>query len=164
MYFTLKIDCDNAAFADEPGAEVAELLRTAATRVEAGRTDAPIIDTNGATVGAWAFITEPDTEPDEAIPYDLRLSFTPDAIREHFQDDEPDPTEDMTDEQLAEVGRTALTDDGLYRAFHDALVWALPDDEPDGTPDEQWQVTEPPEVYATDDDDDPNDLLGGAKR
>jgi hypothetical protein len=97
MYFTLRIACDNDAFTDEPGAEVAELLRTAATRVEAGRTDATIQDTNGATVGAWTFVTEPD-------------------------------------------------------------------DEPDGAPAEQWQVTEPPEVYATDDDDDPNDLLGGAKR
>lgn len=63
---------------------------------------------------------------DEApIPWDLRLSFTPDAIREHFEGDEPDPTEGMTDEQLAEVGRTALTDDMLYDAFHGALVWAL---------------------------------------
>lgn len=63
--------------------------------------------------------------PEDVIPYDLRLSFTPAAIREHFEGDDEDPTASLTDEQLAEVGRTALTDDGLYRAFHEALVWAL---------------------------------------
>lgn len=66
-------------------------------------------------------------EIDEAIPGDLRLSFTPNAIREHFEgaDDEDNLTLGMSDEQLAEVGRAALTDDGLYRAFHEALTWAL---------------------------------------
>lgn len=60
-----------------------------------------------------------------AIPGDLRLSFTPNAIREHFESDEVDPTEGLTDEQLVEVGRLALTDDRVYRAFHEALVWAV---------------------------------------
>jgi hypothetical protein len=60
---------------------------------------------------------------------DLRLSFTPDAIREHFENEDPDPTAGKTDEELREVGYTALTDDGLYRAFHEALVWALDHEE-----------------------------------
>jgi hypothetical protein len=74
-------------------------------------------------VQEWRKNTE--TPTDDVIPYDLRLSFTPDAIREHFEGDEPDPTEGMTDEQLTEVGRTALVDEGLYRAFHESLTWAL---------------------------------------
>lgn len=56
---------------------------------------------------------------------DLRLSFVPKAIREHFECDDDDPTEGLTDEQLREVGLIALTDDGIYRAFHESLVWAL---------------------------------------
>lgn len=79
--------------------------------------------------GLAFWVEEHEIEVPEAIPSDLRLSFTPDAIREHFEGDEPDPTEGLTDEQLAEVGRMALTDDGLYRAFHDALTWAIKDDE-----------------------------------
>jgi hypothetical protein len=55
----------------------------------------------------------------------LRLSFTPSAIREHFEGDEPDPTEGMTDEQLREIGEAALNDDILYREFHRALVAAF---------------------------------------
>jgi hypothetical protein len=56
---------------------------------------------------------------------DLRLYFTPNAIREHFECDEPDPTAGLTDDQLREVGWLALTDDSLYRTFHECLVWAL---------------------------------------
>jgi len=57
----------------------------------------------------------------------LRLSFTPDAIREHFEDaDEDDnPTTGMTDEQLAEIGEAALNDEILWREFHRALVAAF---------------------------------------
>lgn len=55
----------------------------------------------------------------------LRLHFTPDAIREHFADDDPNPIEGMTDDQLRQVGWLALTDDALYRAFHDALCWSV---------------------------------------
>jgi len=63
MEFTLKITCNNDAFQDgNMAAEVVTLLRHAAMRVEAGRTDAPIIDTNGATVGAWTFVDEVGTE------------------------------------------------------------------------------------------------------
>lgn len=55
----------------------------------------------------------------------LRLSFTPDAIREHFDSDDEFDVDSMTDEQLGEVGSIALQDDGLYRAFHEALEWAM---------------------------------------
>ena len=66
------------------------------------------------------------TETEEVVAVDglpLRLSFTPDAIREHFEGGDYASVDKMSDEELAQVGATALTDDGLYRAFHEALVW-----------------------------------------
>lgn len=89
--------------------------------------DDDIIQTLIDKEGLVIYITE--HEVPEAIPWDLRLSFTPDAIREHFEGDDPDPTEGLTDEQLADVGRHALTDEGLYDAFHESLTWALDSDE-----------------------------------
>jgi len=56
----------------------------------------------------------------------LRLSFVPNAIREHFEDDQAFPeVEDMTDADLAEVGFEALAADRLYETFHEVLVDAL---------------------------------------
>lgn len=49
------------------------------------------------------------------------LSFEPDAIRDHFEADDPDPTEDLTDEQLEEIAMKALQDDKLYGVFHELL-------------------------------------------
>ncbi|NUS02064.1 MAG: hypothetical protein HOV97_05815 [Nonomuraea sp.] len=54
----------------------------------------------------------------------LRLSFTPEAIREHFEADDLN-LDEVDDETLMAVGAAALQDDLLYRAFHDALTWAL---------------------------------------
>ena len=51
MTFTLKIECDNAAFADEPASEIAAILRKAAARVANGEDDFPLHDFNGNTVG-----------------------------------------------------------------------------------------------------------------
>lgn len=62
-----------------------------------------------------------DHEEDEK----LALWFTPQAIRDHYEGDSDDPTKSLSDEELVEVGQQALTDDGLYRAFHSALEWAL---------------------------------------
>jgi hypothetical protein len=53
------------------------------------------------------------------------LSFEPDAIRDHFEVDDDDPTEGMSDEELEGIGTTALQDDRLYEAFHEALSDAL---------------------------------------
>jgi hypothetical protein len=53
MQFTLKIDCDNAAFEDSPGHEIATILRVTAKRLENGRTSGPLIDANGNKVGAF---------------------------------------------------------------------------------------------------------------
>ena len=62
----------------------------------------------------------------------LRLSFEPQAIREHFEDD-PDYGASVaaaTDEQLAHIGMVALESDRLYEVFHELLCEgsdALPD-------------------------------------
>lgn len=55
----------------------------------------------------------------------LRLSFDPGAIREHFEGSDENPTDGMSDDQLALAGMIALDDDFLYQAFcetlHDAV-------------------------------------------
>jgi hypothetical protein len=67
--------------------------------------------------------TEPTTTVD-SLP--LRLSFEPDAIREHFDGDaEFAFVADLSDDELAAVGASALGDDRLYQAFHLALVDAV---------------------------------------
>jgi len=57
----------------------------------------------------------------------LRLSFTPDAIREHFDtgDSYSLIVGDLTDEELAEVGEFALGSPVLYKIFHELLVDGL---------------------------------------
>lgn len=60
-------------------------------------------------------------EADRAQRSYYLLSFEPDAIREHFEVDEEDPTEGMTDEQLEAVALEALSDDRLYSVFHELL-------------------------------------------
>jgi len=52
--FRLMIDTENAAFEGQTGAEVARLLREAATDVEAGYSGAPLRDLNGNTCGRWS--------------------------------------------------------------------------------------------------------------
>lgn len=57
---------------------------------------------------------------------ELALWFTPKAIREHFEDDsEGEIVTALSDEELTSIGEAALFDDGIYRAFHEALVSAL---------------------------------------
>lgn len=55
MRFTLTIDCDNAAFEDDPSVEVARILADASRYVSAGYSSQPTRDSNGNTVGAWGF-------------------------------------------------------------------------------------------------------------
>ena len=57
----------------------------------------------------------------------LALCFSPEAIRDHFDVDDPDPTANLTYEQLAYVGEAAINDDCLYQAFHAVLCNALRD-------------------------------------
>lgn len=57
----------------------------------------------------------------------LRLSFIPEAVREHFADDDSDVARAvaaMSEADLIQVASAALRDDRLYEAFHAALVEA----------------------------------------
>lgn len=58
--FSLEIEMGNAAFSDDPGAEVARILRDIADKVTRGAgfavgdaTGTPIHDVNGNRVGTW---------------------------------------------------------------------------------------------------------------
>lgn len=54
--FTVAMQCDNAAFGEEPGAEVARILTELARKVSAGfyHQDTGVLhDENGNTVGVW---------------------------------------------------------------------------------------------------------------
>lgn len=53
MQFSMKFKMDNAAFGDEPGFEVARILREVGERVGHGACDGNIRDANGNTVGTW---------------------------------------------------------------------------------------------------------------
>ena len=58
MRFTLNLQSDNAAFTEDPGTEVARILREAADRLEAGQEDANCRDINGNTVGSFYLDTD----------------------------------------------------------------------------------------------------------
>ena len=56
MKLTLEIVMDNHAFSEDEGGwgwEAARILRDAADKVQDGRTQAPLKDANGATVGQY---------------------------------------------------------------------------------------------------------------
>lgn len=57
MKFVLEFNCDNVAFDGYATAEeTARLLREAADKVTAGRTEGKLVDSNGNTVGEWRFV------------------------------------------------------------------------------------------------------------
>jgi hypothetical protein len=53
--FKIKIECDNAAFENDPLAEVARILREAADKLEQGQDGFKLRDINGNTVGSADF-------------------------------------------------------------------------------------------------------------
>ncbi len=55
--FTLKIETENAAFAEDGSSEVARILRDVASRLDRGETDGRVRDANGNTVGDFGFST-----------------------------------------------------------------------------------------------------------
>ena len=59
--YTISINTDNAAFGDDPGAELARILRQLAAHLDAGDLDEHrnIMDLNGNTVGAAAYTPGP---------------------------------------------------------------------------------------------------------
>lgn len=52
MTFTMTVDMDNAAFADDPD-ELARILAVVRGRVREGETDGRCMDVNGNRVGSW---------------------------------------------------------------------------------------------------------------
>lgn len=63
--YLIEIDCNNAAFDDNPEYELSGILRRASTRLANGEFDFKLRDSNGNTVGtAYLEEDEPD-EPDE---------------------------------------------------------------------------------------------------
>lgn len=56
MRFVVTIDCDNAAFEDDPSCEVANLLRKVVRAVEKdGSQCGRLRDSNGNTCGSYAY-------------------------------------------------------------------------------------------------------------
>lgn len=56
MRFVVKIDCDNAAFEDDPSCEVANILRKVVRAVEKdGSQCGGLRDSNGNTCGSYAY-------------------------------------------------------------------------------------------------------------
>jgi hypothetical protein len=51
--FRLQIKCDNEAFSDDPGAELARLLREVANEIEEGYQGGGLNDVNGNRVGSY---------------------------------------------------------------------------------------------------------------
>lgn len=51
--FVLTIRMENAAFDPDPQWEVARILRDVVEKIDRGRTDGPILDINGNTVGKF---------------------------------------------------------------------------------------------------------------
>lgn len=65
--FTLEFETENAAFADNPGYEIARILRKIARRIEFSPQDLAgdvvvIADLNGNTVGQWQWDGPPEEE------------------------------------------------------------------------------------------------------
>ena len=57
MRFIVTIECDNAAFEDDPTCEVARLLRAVARRVEKdGENAGGLADSNGNPCGNYQFL------------------------------------------------------------------------------------------------------------
>ena len=71
-------------------------------------------------------VMQEDTAVYGGLP--LRLSFHPDAIREHFEDDGTGTAAKVaaaTDADLAAAAADAVADDELYELFHELLTDAV---------------------------------------
>lgn len=79
----------------------------------------------------------------------LRLSFEPDAVRQHFEScgKAGRRLAELSDETLAEIGLAAIASDVLETAFNHALRDACEEVvgfEPEGDPDFEFRETKPP--------------------
>lgn len=104
MEFTLNIDCDNAAFGEEPEDEVVRLLHVAAMKIEGGYREGKLVDLNGNTVGDFELVADED-EDEQGMP---------DEVREVV--DQAEAGEDL---EVLGVGQSAdrVYDDGEWRVW-----------------------------------------------
>ena len=66
--FTLEIRCDNAAFADDPHAEVARILALVSGRLSNGTNSGNAYDANGNTVGGFVLTLGAENMNGHPIP------------------------------------------------------------------------------------------------
>jgi hypothetical protein len=59
------------------------------------------------------------------VDVNLCVSFEPQAIRDHFEGNDHDPTEGLGDEHLKQIGEYAVSADPLWELFHELLVEAF---------------------------------------
>lgn len=60
--FRLEIECENAAFDEAPGYEIARILRNAGSQMEQGFIDGTLRDANGNKVGRFELADEQEAE------------------------------------------------------------------------------------------------------
>lgn len=60
--FKLEINCDNAAFDDDPLVELMRIMEDVAERLDDGQDNGTCRDTNGNEVGSWAYVETPEGE------------------------------------------------------------------------------------------------------
>lgn len=56
--FSVKFDCDNAAFDEHPETETARILHEIAEKIENGIFNGNVRDLNGNTIGTFALTTD----------------------------------------------------------------------------------------------------------
>ena len=71
------------------------------------------------------------TKNEGVVDLNLCVSFEPQAIRDHFEGDDPDPTEGLTDKQLEDIGWYAIQADSLWGLFHELLQEAFEELKPE---------------------------------
>lgn len=83
-------------------------------------------EANSTSLEYLVGLTEHDPSQDTEKRLEPCVSFSPQAIREHFEGRKPDPTAGMTDDELRAMGEYAISSDALWELFHELLVEALP--------------------------------------
>jgi hypothetical protein len=76
MEFSIEMDCDNAAFEDDPAEEIARILNVTAGKLRSGRHGGDLVDVNGNRVGTFDLIDdEEDEDEDDEMPTEARDIF-----------------------------------------------------------------------------------------
>lgn len=104
--FSLNIDCDNAAFGEDPEDEVIRILGDVVERLRRGFRDGKVMDVNGNTVGDFELEVDEDEDEDDGE--------MPEEVRDIF--DRAEAGEDL---EVLGVGQAAnrVYDDGRWRVW-----------------------------------------------